>query len=183
MNPTAPETRIDRATSDYAAELLTLQRLCFREEAEFYGEPDITPLTQTLHGLLEDFRTQIVLGAWTGMRLIGSVRARCEQGVCKIGRLVVHPDHRRNGLGTALMAAIEQIFPDAAIFELFTGERSERNLRLYHRLGYAPAGREVVSPRLALVLLRKPGRTPVSGTSPNPDQCRRPSPAPPGAGY
>jgi GNAT superfamily N-acetyltransferase len=173
MSQPAPETRIDRATPDCAAELLALQRQCFGEEAEFYGEPDIAPLTQTLDGLLADFRAQTVLGAWAGMRLVGSVRARCEQGVCQIGRLVVHPDHRRQGLGTALMAAIERAYPDAATYELFTGERSERNLRLYHRLGYAPAGRQVVSPRLALVLLRKPGRTLAAGAPPHPDQCRR----------
>ena len=56
MSQPAPETRIDRATPDCAAELLALQRQCFGEEAEFYGEPDIAPLTQTLDGLLADFR-------------------------------------------------------------------------------------------------------------------------------
>jgi ribosomal protein S18 acetylase RimI-like enzyme len=157
MSPTAPEPRIIRATPDCAVELLALQRTCFREEAELYGEPDIAPLTQTLDGLLADFLAQTVLGAWTDGRLVGSVRARCEQEVCEIGRLVVHPDHRCKGLGTALMAAIERAYPEAATYELFTGERSERNLRLYRRLGYSTAGSRVVSPRLTLVLLRKPG--------------------------
>jgi ribosomal protein S18 acetylase RimI-like enzyme len=159
MSEAAPQPRIDRATPDCAVELLALQRTCFREEAEFYGEPDIAPLTQTLDGLLADFRAQTVLGAWTDGRLVGSVRARCEQGVCEIGRLVVHPDHRCKGLGAALMAAIERAYPEAATYELFTGERSERNLRLYRRLGYSAAGSRVVSPRLTLVLLRKPGRS------------------------
>jgi GNAT superfamily N-acetyltransferase len=158
MSEADPEPRIGRAEPDCAVELLALQRTCFREEAELYGEPDIAPLTQTLDGLVADIRVQTVLIARVGSRLVGSVRGRCEQGVCQIGRLVVHPDHRRKGLGTALMAAIEGAHPEVAAYELFTGERSERNLRLYHRLGYAPAGRQVVSPRLTLVLLRKPGK-------------------------
>jgi len=42
---TLPSTaiRLAPAQPDCAAELLALQRLCFREEAELYNEPDITP--------------------------------------------------------------------------------------------------------------------------------------------
>jgi len=148
--------RLAPAQPDCAAELLALQRLCFREEAALYDDPGIEPLTQTLDSLLEDFRTQTVLGAWIDERLIGSVRARYENHVCHIGRLVVHPQCRRQGIGSALMAAVEAAHPAAASYVLFTGERSERNLRLYARLGYACVGREKVSPRLTLVLLRKP---------------------------
>jgi len=170
MTEVPSEIRIGRAAPDSAVELLALQRTCFREEAELYGDPDIAPLTQTLDDLRADFQTQTVLGAWAGAQLVGSVRARSEQGVCQIGRLVVHPCHRRKGLGSALVAAIEATYPEAAVYEMFTGERSERNLRLYRRLGYAEAGSQVVSPRLTLVRLRKPGK-PVAGTPPNPVRC------------
>ena len=155
MNPPATAPRLASAGPGCAAELLALQRLCFREEAEFYGEPDIAPMTQTLDSLLDDFRTQTVLGAWIGPRLVGSVRARCNDGTCYIGRLVVHPDHRRQGIGAALMAAIEAAHPAVACYELFTGERTERNRRFYDRLGHQCVGHQVVSSRLTLVLLRK----------------------------
>ena len=172
-----PEPEIRPATPDCAPELLLLQRRCFQEEADFYHEPDIAPLTQTLDSLLEDFRERTVLGAWAEGRMVGSVRAQCSHGVCQIGRLVVHPDHRRQGLGSALMAAIERTHPEAVSFELFTGERSERNLRLYHRLGYVPAGRQVISPRLTLVLLRKPGNPPSIGSNAAPGGSDRASAA------
>jgi GNAT superfamily N-acetyltransferase len=155
MNETPPAVRIVPATPDCAVDLLVLQKLCFREEAELSGEFDIPPLTQTLDSLLEDFRTYTVLIAWDANRLVGSVRARREGAVCHVGRLVVHPGHRRKGLGTALLAAIEAAHPAAAEFELFTDERSARNLRLYARLGYTPFRRQKVTPRLTLVFLRK----------------------------
>lgn len=155
MNFDTPRARISLATVAIADELLELQQLCFREEAEENGEYNIPPLTQTVDSLREDFRTHTVLAAWHGQWLVGSVRGRREGGACQISRLMVHPDHRGKGLGTALLTAIEDAFRGVASYELFTGERSERNLRLYGHLGYVPVRREVVTARLTLVHLQK----------------------------
>ena len=60
-----------------------------------------------------------------------------------MGRLIVHPRHQRSGIGTALLQAIETCFADAERFELFTGEQSEGNIRLYTALGYRILRKEV----------------------------------------
>ena len=44
---------------------------------------------------------------------------------------MVHPQHQRQGIGGSLMQTIESMFPEASKFELFTGNRSEGNIRLY----------------------------------------------------
>jgi len=155
MNFDVPRARISLATAAIAPELLELQKLCFQEEAEANHDLSIPPLTQTVESLREDFRTHTVLAAWHGQWLVGSVRGRREGGVGHISRLMVHPDHRGKGLGTALMAAIEDAFRGVTSFELFTGERSERNLRLYAHLGYVVIRREAVTPRLTLVHMQK----------------------------
>ena len=49
---------------------------------------------------------------------------------------MVHPDFQGRGIGTRLMAAIETRFGEARTWELFTGELSIENIRLYERLGY-----------------------------------------------
>ena len=157
MNPEIPRPRISLATAVIAAELLELQKLCFYDEAELNQEFNIPPLRQTLDSLREDFRMHTFLAAWLGSWLVGSVRGRRDGAIGHIGRLVVHPDHRGRGLGKALMAAIEAALPGVEYYELFTGERSERNLRLYGSLGYVSYRREVVTPRLTLIHLRKKG--------------------------
>jgi len=138
-----------------APAILALQRLCYRREAERYDDWSLAPLTETLSDLIAAYDRQQILAAWAGSRLVGSVRAQPAGGVVAIGRLVVHPACERHGLGTALMAAIERRFPPPVCFELFTGHRSEGNLRLYHRLGYVEHRRETASADLDLVFLRK----------------------------
>lgn len=139
-----------------AAEILALQRLAYQSEAELYQDFGIPPLRQTQAEMEDDCRTQTVLKAVDGDAIAGSVRAYAAGGVCNIGRLVVHPDRQRQGIGTALMARIEALFPQVERYELFTGARSEGNLRLYRRLGYVPTETRVLSERVTLVFLSKP---------------------------
>jgi ribosomal protein S18 acetylase RimI-like enzyme len=67
----------------------------------------------------------------------------------------VHPDLQRHGIGTRLMQAIEARFQDAERYELFTGNKSEGNIRLYGRLGYKVFRSEKVSDALTLVYMEK----------------------------
>jgi GNAT superfamily N-acetyltransferase len=90
--------------------------------------------------------------------LVGSVRAKRSGEVCHIGRLIVHPDHQGRGIGTALLAAIEAAFPQSSTFEPFTGSRSDANIRLYRRCGYAVSGPGVCPSRLFLLFMNKAGR-------------------------
>ncbi len=138
-----------------AEQILKLQYLCYQPEAARYEDWSLPPLTQSFWDLLAEYDTHRILAARLGDDVIGSVRGRLEDGTCAIGRLCVHPRFQRRGLGTRLMRAIEDRFPDAHRFELFTGHRSESNLRLYNRLGYAEFRRETLSPRVQLVHLEK----------------------------
>jgi len=74
--------------------------------------------------------------------LAGSVRGSQHGATCLVERLMVHPDHQRQGIGAALLHALEDRFPTAHRFELFTGHKSEDNIRLYQKLGYAEFHRE-----------------------------------------
>jgi len=151
----APPYRIAYATPDDAATILALQKLAYESEALLYDDWTLPPLTQTLPGLLDEFAASVFLKAMEGDRLVGSVRAREAAGLCQIGRLIVDPPVQGRGVGTMLMRQIESIFPQALAFELFTGSRSEGNLRLYERLGYRRNREKVLSPAVTLVFLEK----------------------------
>ena len=150
-----PQLRVERADVTHAADILDLQKLAYLAEARLYGDWTLPPLTQTLESLNEEFADSVVLRALDGTRLVGSVRATETGGLCQVGRLVVHPDSQGQGIGTLLMREIERAFPGATRFQLFTGSRSEGNIRLYERLGYARSHEKTVSPAVTLVFMEK----------------------------
>lgn len=114
-------------------EILQLQLLAYQSEAEIYNDFTIPPLHQTFDDLKDEYPSRIMLKAIENGRIIGSVRAYEERGTCFIGKLIVHPDHQNMGIGTELMRSIESRCKNWTRFELFTGERSEKNLHLYKK--------------------------------------------------
>ena len=150
---------IGRADETDGEQILKLQYLCYQSEAELYGDYRIEPLTQTLDELQAEMATGRVLVARLGDEVVGSVRGRTgPEGTAAVGRLIVHPRMRRHGLGARLLTAIETELaaePEVGRFRLFTGHRSEGNLSLYRRLGYAVVATEEISPQLRLLILEK----------------------------
>jgi ribosomal protein S18 acetylase RimI-like enzyme len=157
MSKQAPPSpyRIERAGIDDAPGILALQKLAYQSEARLYEDWNLPPLLQTLESLREEFAASVLFKALAEGEIVGSVRARIVDGVCHIGRLMVAPRQQGNGIGTRLMRHVEAAFPQAQRFELFTGGRSEGNIRLYERLGFSRCREQVLSPTVSLVFMDK----------------------------
>ncbi|WP_329035626.1 GNAT family N-acetyltransferase [Streptomyces sp. NBC_00178] len=155
---------ISAATAQDVEQIFRLQYLCFQSEAELYGNYRIDPLVQTLDSVREEVATDLVYVARLGQEVVGSVRGFTDDdGVGRIGKLCVHPRLRNHGLGTRLLAAAESGLADgrsATRFRLHTGERSERNLRLYRKAGYSRVGGTTGGDGVRLVLLEKDADAP-----------------------
>ena len=146
---------IEKATAVDAEGILVLQKLAYQSEAEIYNDFKIPPLVQTLESIEKDFENQFFLKAVIDRRIIGSVRAFIKEGTCHIGRLIVHPEFQNRGIGTKLMYEIEKIFNHCKLFELFTGDKSERNLYLYQKLGYQVYKKANITDQTTIVYLEK----------------------------
>jgi GNAT superfamily N-acetyltransferase len=132
-----------------AGEVLTVQRAAFVTEAQLHDDVHMAPLTQTLDDVRADIEASVVLVAVEGARIVGSVRAREIDEYWHLGRLVVVPDRQGQGIGTALIAAIERLAPPHLLaFSVETGPKSIQNIRLYERHGYAQAPNDTILIRL-----------------------------------
>ncbi len=129
------DVRILPARPEDAGELMTVQRAAYLSEARLHESFELPPLSETADEIRAAIATDVVLKALAGTRIVGSVRGRVADGTGYIGRLAVAPDVQGQGIGTRLLKAIEAEL-DAPRYELFTGPRSEPNIRLYERLGY-----------------------------------------------
>lgn len=146
---------IVRALIEDAASLLELQKLAYCSEAIIYSAFSIPPLLQTLDDLKDEFAAKTILKAVLNENLVGSVRAWESGGTCHVERLIVHPDFQGHGIGTKLMQEIEIYFPKTKRFELFTGHKSEANIRLYRKRGYQVFKHQCINKNLSFVYMVK----------------------------
>ena len=117
--------KITKASFKDLKDILFLQKLSFRSEADVYNDFETSPpLLQTLEEITNEFSEQIFLKAVLEDKIVGSIRGFEVDDTVFIKRLVVNPDYQNLGIGTILMNSIENSFRGNKRFELFTGHKS-----------------------------------------------------------
>jgi len=148
--------KIKKAKEEDLIDILELQKLAYKSEAEIYGDFSIQPLIQTMEEITEEFKNYVFIKMINDKeKIIGSVRAKSIGKTCFIGKLIVNPVFQNQGIGKSLMAEIEKQFTNADNFELFTGNKSMKNISLYEKLGFKIFKKEQINQKLELVYLRK----------------------------
>lgn len=147
--------KIEIASKSDLPQILTLQKEAYISEATLYDDFAIAPLQQSLVDIENEFEDHIFLKIENDGKIIGSVRAFVKEDICYIGKLIVNPAYQNHGLGSRLLLKIEGMFPKADKFELFTGDKSIKNLHLYGKFGYVATRTKTVSSSLTLVFLQK----------------------------
>lgn len=146
---------IVKADYEDLQEILLLQYLAYQSKAALFGSKDIPPLKQTIEEVIAEYREGIILKMVDeNDMIVGSVRAKESNGTVYIGKLMVHPDRRRNGYGTKLLEEVEQFYPGKR-YEQFTSTRSIDNIKLYEKAGYIDFARKAVNGELQFVYMEK----------------------------
>ena len=100
-----------------AGEILTLQRAAYVSEAQAHSDLDLPPLRESLEDLTSELAAPEVLALGLrdhARRLVAAVRVRVRAAaptVAEVRRLTVAPDRQGQGLGSHLLAELEQWLP------------------------------------------------------------------------
>lgn len=130
MHPIVP------AVPEDAEVILAIQMRAFAEEGHISDNLQIPPLTEEVAAIDLHIRTQTVLTARDGERIIGSARGIAEGSVCTICRVSVEPSYQGRGIGELLLRAIERAHPHIERFVLTTNTLVPGNVAFYERRGY-----------------------------------------------
>lgn len=150
------EVQISLANSNDATEILSLQKRAYVQEVELNNKNfNIPPMLQDIESMIDDFKNNTILKAKSGELIVGSVRANKIDNTCYIGRLIVEPIFQKKGIGKKLLEEIENHFPDASVYELFTGVKSIRNREFYKNAGYIETEEYNAPDGTRLIRLRK----------------------------
>lgn len=144
-----------QAGSNDLQNILDLQYLAYQSEARLLNNWEIPPLKQTYQDIVKESVNHTFFKVTDEQeRIIASVRGCVQGDTFHIGKLMVHPDWQRLGIGSKMLRALEKLCPNAR-YELFTSSMSERNICLYNSAGYTEFKREKISDALEFVYLEK----------------------------
>ena len=147
--------KINKAETEDIAALYQLQLIAFASEAEMIGSRDVPALMETEEEHHADFANwQTLKLVDDNNKIIGAIRFRKDDGFIDVGRLMIHPDYRRQGLAQMLLSEVDKLCP-SEIKELYTCTKSWTNIRLYERMGYKSYKEHSEASGLSFVYMRK----------------------------
>lgn len=136
-----------------ATEILAIQRLSYKIEAERIGFWELPPLKETALDLQQS--EELFYGYFVGTELGGVISVQIEAGVLDICRLFVHPDHFRKGIGKQLLNYAQADLRGFTAVSVSTATDNIPAIELYQKNGFSKLKQVQTKEGLQLTFLRK----------------------------
>ena len=147
--------RIELATIQDVPKLQELQHKAFGPQCIELGWEDAPPMMESLEHAYEDFAQCTTLKVLDDEgRIIGSIRGNVTDGSLYMGRLMVLPEYRQQGIGKQLFREIQSRLPHNRAW-LCTCKQVQAPYEFYLREGFRPYKDEIVGPGLTWVYMEK----------------------------
>jgi ribosomal protein S18 acetylase RimI-like enzyme len=147
---------LDHRTQAVAEQIVEVQQVGYRVEAELTGYDGMPGLTQEAADVMALALT--MLGAQDDTGLLGVLGYQRHGDLVDVDRLAVHPTQFRRGIGTGLLAELHARESDARRIELMTSTGNTPAISLYLRMGYVIVDRDDTGPVPVSHFARTPPR-------------------------
>lgn len=130
-----------------------LQHAAYRLEAYAVGAKYMPPLPDTFETLMNS--TEVFYGDITsGGEIIGAiaVSTKKNEGTTEITRLMVHPQHLRQGIGRKLLRHVIEHYSDTTLLEVTAGTLNAPAVALYKQQGFVATGTAMAMPDVELTI-------------------------------
>jgi ribosomal protein S18 acetylase RimI-like enzyme len=145
--------RIDITDHQWASDLLEVQTLAYRVEANLIGYDTIPPLHEDLAALQATDET--FLGYVSDGKIYGALSYTRDGGIVDICRVYVHPSHFRKGIAQALLLHLLQLEENADKVVVSTGADNLPAVRLYQKHGFVEVGQTEVATGIHITHLER----------------------------
>ncbi|RUT28914.1 GNAT family N-acetyltransferase [Paenibacillus zeisoli] len=150
-------SQISLQDPDMVEQVWRLQHLAFRLEAQAVGLRQIPPLPETFDSLSQSAETFYGDITEDG-ELLGAIAVAEESpDRLMITRLMVQPDHLREGIGSALLRHVIEHHSHIKRFMVNAGTRNTPAIALYQKFGFAPIESYMAEPGVELSLMQRDG--------------------------
>ncbi|WP_027085652.1 GNAT family N-acetyltransferase [Cohnella panacarvi] len=140
--------------AEVAEEVWALQHAAYRVEATLIGVADLPPLQDTVESLRQSRETFCAIRGPEG-DLQGVIAYEQErEGRYVICRVMVNPDHFRQGVGSRLLSHLLDVFPGAH-WSVTAEARNLPALALYEKAGFKRLGAFRPAPGITLIRLER----------------------------
>jgi len=146
---------IREAKAEDLPEIIKIQKIAFKVQADRYDAYDIPPMVETEADIDLTSDKLVVLVAEVNGDIAGSVRVGYGDKDAEIKRLSVKEEFQKRGIGSRLMAAAEGYCNSLDRIWLFTGGQSFKTINLYKKLGFSVYKEEPWKDNFTLIYLEK----------------------------
>jgi ribosomal protein S18 acetylase RimI-like enzyme len=144
---------IDISNRKNAVDVLNIQILSYKIEAEIIGSYEIPPLKDTVYTLQHCGET--FFGYYENEILCGVISIKVDDDdEVDIHRLIVHPNHFRKGIAQLLLNFIETKF-EVETIKVATGSKNTPAVSFYKKNGFQNIKEIIVNEQLSLTFFKK----------------------------
>ncbi|KIL52111.1 GNAT family N-acetyltransferase [Jeotgalibacillus soli] len=139
--------------NDVLQTIWRLHQRAYRVEANLIGFPELPPLIETIEKLARS--KELFLGYVIEGEILGAAAYEWHDNNVTIARLIVDPDHFREGIGCALLKAVIVNTQSADQWFVSTAKKNAPAIKLYESYGFKVESERIVREGLTLVEFKK----------------------------